>query len=81
MITQFILDNEFGKAGTPVQVVDWLPAIINPQRRIEMVAVELPDGREVEVEAGIVSSGLHSPEETLSVLAEQPARRILKLSA
>lgn len=69
MITQFILDNEFGKAGTPVRFVDWLPAIINPQRRIEMIAVELPDGREVEVESAVVSSGVHSPEETFPELA------------
>lgn len=75
MITEFILDNEFGKAGTPVRFVDWLPAIVNPQRRIEMICVQLPDGREVESEAAVVSSGIHAPEETLSVLSEQSGIR------
>lgn len=75
MITQFILDNEFGKAGTPVRFVDWLPALSTPQGRTEMVAVELPDGRDVEIDAGYVSSGIHSPEETLSVLSKQSGIR------
>lgn len=75
MITQFILDNEHGKAGTPVRFVDWLPTLSTPQGRIEMVAVELPDGRDVEIDAGYVSSGIHAPEETLSVLADRSGVR------
>lgn len=67
MITQFILDNEYGKAGTPVRFVDWLPG--------DMVEVELPDGKTVPIDAAFVSSGIHSPEETLSVLSEQSGIR------
>lgn len=71
MITQLILDTEFAKAGTPVRFVDWLPALNTPQGRVEMVAIELPDGREVEVDAGYVSSGVHSPEEIFPELARR----------
>lgn len=65
MITEFILDNEFGKAGTPVEFVEFQPG--------DMVEVRLLDGRYVQVEAGIVSA--HVSEETLSALAEQAGIR------
>lgn len=71
MITQFIIDNEFGKAGTPVRFVDWMPALSTPRGRVEIVAVALPDGREVEIDAGYVSSGIHSPEEIFPELARR----------
>ena len=66
MITQFILDTKHGNKGTPVRLVslepggDW---------------VQLPDGQEVSVKSDFVSSGIHSPEETLSVLATQSGIR------
>lgn len=62
MITQLILDTQHGPAGLPVRFCDWLPG--------QMVEIVLPSGATVQVEDGAVSSGIHSPEETLSVLAE-----------
>lgn len=75
MITHFIIDNEFGKASTPVQFVYFAPGYSTPQGRVELIIVALPDGREVEVDAGWVSSGIHTPEETLSVLADRSGVR------
>lgn len=67
MITQLILDfsrdgHRVASAGTPVQVIEF---------GNEWAQVELPDGRQFRVSAAAVSSGVHSPEETLSVLSKQ----------
>lgn len=70
MITELIFDTEHAPAGTPIRFVDWEAGQSTPQGRIELVRVELPEGQQVVVDAGWVSSGVHHPEETLSVLAE-----------
>lgn len=69
MITELILDIEYAPAGTPVRFVDWEAGMP------ELVRVELPDGKEIVVDAGSVSSGIHHPEETLSVLSEMSGIR------
>ncbi len=68
MITQLYLDlyqnsqrGRLASKGTPVGVLADEP---------DGVFIKLPDGQELKVAAGFVSSGVHSPEETLSALAE-----------
>ena len=73
MITQLILDTvghngeqqstELLRAGLPVAFIDWGDG--------NQVWVQLPDGREVAVDAAAVDSGLNGPEETVPALAEQ----------
>lgn len=67
MITQLIIDTEFGNTGTPVRFVDWSTK--------ERIFVELPNGAVVHTDAGCVSSGIHSPEETLRVLSRMSSIR------
>lgn len=71
MISQLIVDfyrggQRLASAGTPVRVVDF---------GNEWAQVELPDGRRFRINAELVSSGVHSPEETLSVLSEKSGIR------
>lgn len=73
MITQLILDTigqddegqptELLRAGLPIAFIDWGDGV--------QVWVQLPDGREIAVEAAAVGSGLNGPEETVSALAEK----------
>jgi hypothetical protein len=65
MITQLVLDlwrdgEKRATAGTPVRLADF---------GNDWAQVELPDGEVVDVEAAAVSSGVHSPEETLGILS------------
>lgn len=69
MITELILDTNHAPAGTPVRFVDWVAGLRTPQGTSELVQVELPDGKQVVVDAGAVSSGVHHPEETFPELA------------
>lgn len=69
MITHLILDTKEATAGTPVRVIEFTPGHATPQGKTELVIVQLPDGKEIVCDAGAVSSGIHSPEETLSILA------------
>lgn len=72
MITELIYDIKEYPAGTPVEFLDFMPAVSTPRGRTEMILVRLPDGREIEVDAGKVSSGAGtSPEETLPELERQ----------
>ncbi len=66
MITQFCLDTKHGNKGTPVRLISLEPG---------GAWVQLPNGQEVSVKPDFVSSGIHSPEETLSVLADQSGVR------
>lgn len=75
MITELILDTDHAPVGTPVRFVDWEAGQSTPQGRIELVRVELPEGRQVVVDAGAVSSGIHHPEQSLRVLAEMTGIR------
>lgn len=59
MITQLILDTEFAKSGTPIAFLAFEPG--------DSAAVELPDGRQVIVDAAAVDA--HEPEESLATLA------------
>lgn len=69
MITQLLIDvckcksgTPIARKGTPVRLVD----LGN-----EWATVQLPSGQAIKVDAGDVSSGVHSPEEALPVLAAQ----------
>lgn len=62
MITKTLHDTEFVPRGTPVRFVDWIAG--------EVVLVELPDGRQVEMPTSAVEAG-HEPEESLPALAER----------
>ncbi len=71
MITQLFLDiykdnQRIASKGTPVELIDI---------GTETAWVQLPDGKELQVDAGQVSSGINSPEETLSVLSEMSGVR------
>jgi hypothetical protein len=65
MITRLILNTEHAPAGTPVAFVDWEISLDG----VEMVSVELPGGKLVEVTAAAVDAG-HEPEESLPRLAQ-----------
>lgn len=75
MITQLILDiyqdgKQVASSGTPVRFLDWeVSPKKTPIGKVEKVSIELPDGQQIICDAVAVSSGIHSPEETLSVLA------------
>jgi hypothetical protein len=74
MITELIIDTEHANAGTPVRFVGEAGRS-TAQGRIELVRVELPSGEQVVIDAGAVSSGVHHPEETLSVLSSRTGIR------
>lgn len=68
MITKTVLDivtNNGRKIlnGTPVRFLDWMPG--------DCVAIELPDGNKIIVDASRVSAGVGEPEETVAELARQ----------
>jgi hypothetical protein len=67
MITSLLFDTPHGPKGTPVRFCDFLPG--------GMVEVELSSGEVVQVDAGLVSSGIYHPEETLSTLAKMSGIR------
>jgi hypothetical protein len=77
MITQLILDTNTPagllRAGTPVEFLEFVPGWSRPDTngKHEYVAVRLPNNQQCEIDAARVSSGIHSPEETLPVLAEK----------
>lgn len=75
MITQLNLDiyqdgKRIASAGTPVRFIEFEVAPKKtPTGRDELVSVKLPNGQQITCDAAAVSSGIHSPEETLSRLA------------
>ena len=71
MITQLLLDvyengRRAASKGTPIMVIDF---------STEVVWGKFPDNTELQLDAEMVSSGIHSPEETLSVLSEMSGIR------
>jgi hypothetical protein len=71
MITQLLYDHyedsrRVAVSGTPVCLIEL---------GTDHHWVQLPNSEIIKVEAGHISSGVHSPEETLSMLAQQAGMR------